>query len=195
MGRGRPTGGRRPGPQPAPPRTGGRSRVAALGRLAAVALLLAATGASEAAGPAAGLKGLQRVAVEVVVEPEHPRISAEDLARRLDEILAQGGPAPRPDPRAPDLLRLTVSVESVSANELRGFYLPFSGTYGLGVVSLAVLRQVMVPGLAQPVPAVVWQADRVTRGGYARSDAEVAGYLEDLAEAFLATYRRAAGGS
>ena len=156
-------------------------------------LLSVSAGTAGAAEPWTALKGLQRVAVEVVVDPEHPRISPEDLAGRLDEILAQGGPAPRPDARAPDLLRLTVSVQPVSGNDLRGFYLPFSGTYGLGLVSLAVVRQVAVPGLAQPVPAVVWQADRVTRAGYARSDTEVAGYLEDLAEAFLTDYRRAAG--
>ena len=161
--------------------------------LAAIEPVLAGAGAV-AAEPWVALKLVRRVAVDVAFDPDHPRVAPEELERRLEEALRQATPAPRVDQQSPDVLRLTVSVRQISANDLRGFYLPFSGAYGIGVVRLALERQVTVPGLAQPMPAVVWQAERVARAGWLQSGQEVMAHLEELAVIFLEDYRRAAAG-
>jgi hypothetical protein len=168
--------------------------------LAGIALLLAAidpvlAGAvAAAAEPWVALKSVRRVAVDVAFDPDHPRVAPGELERRLEEALRQAAPAPRVDQQSPDVLRLTVSVRQISANDLRGFYLPFSGAYGIGVVRLALERQVTVPGLPQSMPAVVWQAERVARAGWLQSGQEVIAHLDELAGIFLEDFRRAAGG-
>jgi hypothetical protein len=153
------------------------------------ALLLAA--ATET--PAAGLGALPRLALEVSVSPEHPGVAADELAGRLDAALRAGRPAPAVDPGSSDTLRLTVSVHRVSATELRGFYLPFSGFYGLGFVRLAVERAVTVPGVAGPVRAVVWQAERPVRMPWHRSGAGIPPLADALVAEFLEDYRRTTG--
>ena len=166
------------------------TRVLLLPPLIAV-LLLAAPAAAQA--PAAGLGALPRVALEAVVSPDHPGVAAEDLARRLETALRAGGPAPAVAPGSAGVLRLTVSVSRVSATELRGFYLPFSGWYGLGSVRLAVERTVTVQGVAGPVRAVVWQAERPVQTSWQRSGAAIVTLVEALAAGFLEDYRRAVG--
>jgi hypothetical protein len=151
------------------------------------ALLLAA--ATET--PAAGLGALPRLALEVSVSPEVPGVAAGELAGRVDAALRAGRPAPAVDPASPDTLRLTVSVDRVNATELRGFYLPFSGDYGLGFVRLAVERAVTVPGVAGPVRAVVWQAERPVRMPWHRSGTAIAPLADALIAEFLEAYRRA----
>jgi hypothetical protein len=81
----------------------------------------------------------------------------------------------------------------VSATELRGFYLPFSGWYGLGSVRLAVERAVTVPGVAGPVRAVVWQAERPVQTSWQRSGAAIVTLVDALAVGFLEDYRRTVG--
>jgi hypothetical protein len=161
--------------------------------LAALVVHLAAAAAA-AAEPWAALKPVRRVAVDVAFDPDHPRVAPEELERRLEETLQRATPAPRVDPQSTDVLRLTVSVRQVSANDLRGFYLPFSGSYGIGVVRLALERPVTMPGLPQPMPAVVWQAERVARAGWLQSAQEVMAHLEELVDIFLEDYARALGG-
>lgn len=148
-------------------------------------------GPTAQAQPGQGLQGLRRVAVEVALEPDHPAVLPEELERRLEEALRQSQPAPRVDPDSTDLLRLIVSVRNITSSELRGFYLPLSGSYGIGTVRLAVIRGVTIPGVAAPVPAVVWQAERHARAPWRGSAAEIAGFVDELVGAFLDDYRQA----
>jgi len=156
--------------------------------LLAVLLLAPATPAS-----VAGLGALHRLALEVVVTPDHPGVAAPELAGRLDAVLRAGPPALAVDPGSSDTLRLTVSIHQVSATELRGFYLPFSGRYGLGFVRLAVERAVAVPGVVAPVRAIVWQAERPVRVPWHRAAAAVAPLADALIAEFLEECRRASG--
>ncbi len=159
--------------------------------LASVLAGMLATTPTAPAPATAGLRGLGRVAIELTLAPDHPGVIPEELERRLDATLRGSHPAPTVDPRSPDVLRLTVTVRRVSTTELRGYYLPFSGSYGLGSVRLAVVRPVAVPGVAGPVGAVVWQAERLARAPWPRSGAEITGLLDELVAAFLADYRHA----
>ncbi len=113
------------------------------------------------------------------------------MRRRAEAALRERPPAPALDSASPDRLRLTVAVRPYGASELRGFWLPFSGTYGIGPVRLAVERLVAVPGLPLPVPAVVWQAERQAKGPWRKAATEIVTLLDDLVAAFLADYRRA----
>jgi hypothetical protein len=69
----------------------------------------------------------------------------------------------------------------VSATTRRGFWLPFSGIYGIGSVRLAVERMVTVPDIERAVPAVVWQATRAVAGPWRKTDQEIARSLDDMA--------------
>jgi hypothetical protein len=176
-----------------------RARPGALVAGAALALACVALGRALPALAAdetlRGLAGLRRVAIDIAFSPAHPGVPVEDLQHRLDEILRSAAPAaPAIDARAPDKLRLTVAVKQYSTSELRGFYLPFSGTYGIGTVRLAVERPVLLQGMtAPPVRAVVWQAERPARAAWRASAVEILSLLEDLAEVFLDDYRQAMG--
>src|SRR4030095_1557804 len=103
----------------------------------APALPLAA--ADAAAWP--GLRGLKRVGIEVIFTPDHPQLAPEVIEKRLEDALLAGPNAPALDPGSTDRLRLVVAVREVSGNELRGFYLPMSGTYGIGTGRPAVGAQ------------------------------------------------------
>jgi len=143
---------------------------------------------------ARGLQGLRRVSVDIAFSPAHPGVPVEAVQARLEEILRAGQPAaPITDARSTDRLRLAISVRNYTSSELRGFYLPFSGSYGIGAVRLALERSVTIPGVAGPVRGVVWQAERQAKGPWRTSATEILGLVEDLAEAFLDDYRRADG--
>jgi hypothetical protein len=75
----------------------------------------------------------------------------------------------------------------MSATTLRGFWLPFSGVYGIGRVRLAVERMVTVPGIERPVPAVLWEANRAVAGPWGKADQEIARSLDEMAAELLAT--------
>ena len=150
----------------------------------AVALVPAGAGPAEAQSRA-GLQGLRRVAIEVTMAPDHPRLDPGALEQRLEELLVTSPAAPKLDLQSPDRLRLAVSVRAYTGSELRGFYLPFSGTYGIGSVRLSVERLVTIPGLASPLPAVVWQTERHAGGPWHRSAAEIMGLVDELVAAFL----------
>ena len=180
-------------------RDGGRARVGTRRRLAATAcvaavlwLPVAGSGAEAAEESVRGLQGLRRVAVEIAFSPAHPGVPADEAQSRIEETLRGSLPtAPILDARSPDRLRLTIAVREVSSTELRGFYLPFSGSYGIGLVRLAAERMVTAPGMAAPVRAVVWQVERHTRATWRASADEILGIAEDLAEMFVEDYRRA----
>ncbi len=115
---------------------------------ALVAALLAVAGEASAQG----LTGLRRVSLAVDLQHPIDTLSVEDLLGRLEEGLRQTEPAMSASESATDRLRLTVSVRPVSATILRGYWLPFSGTYGVGPVTLEVERRVTLPGAAPALP-------------------------------------------
>ena len=142
----------------------------------------------------AGLRGLKRVGIEVVFTPDHPQLAPEVVEKRLEDTLLASPNAPAPDAKSPDRLRLVVAVREVSGNELRGFYLPMSGTYGIGSVRLTVERQVVVVGergsaAGAPIPALVWQVERQARAPWRRSGAEIMGLVDDLVATFVEDLR------
>lgn len=131
------------------------------------------------------LDAVTRIAVSV--EMEHPLqgTAPEALEGRLAGFVASLTPAVTLDAASPDRLRLTVTVRPHSSSALRGYYLPFSGTYAIGTVRLGVERTVHFPGSApRTVPAIVWQRERAVATRWeaagAEVDSAVAELLEDL---------------
>jgi hypothetical protein len=157
------------------------------------ALLLSLSPAAGAAERWEGLRALPRLALEVTASPAHPDISAEDLRQRVTDALRRAQPAPAIDPASADRLHLRVAVRAYSSAELRGFYLPFSGRYGIGPVRLAVERPAVIPGLSGPVLATTWDAERQARAPWHRSAEEILDLADEVIASFLADYRRAAG--
>jgi len=175
-------------------RAGACARLAGIAAMAVAALfpVLAGTSAEAAEESVRGLQGLRRVAIEIAFSPAHPGVPVDDAQARIEGVLRGSLPsAPIVDGRSPDRLRLIISVRQVSSSELRGFYLPFSGSYGIGLVRLAAERMVTAPGVSAPVRAAVWQAERHTRAPWRTSGEEILGLAEDLAELFVEDYRRA----
>jgi hypothetical protein len=138
-----------------------------------------------------GLRGVREVALETALLDAPGRLTDEALRGRVQGMMAQRRPGPWPRPGAADRLRVSVGVRRVGASELRGFWLPFSGAYGVGAVRLALERRVTLAGLASPVPGVVWQLERQVAGPWAQAEARVVEALEALVMAFLADCRRA----
>ena len=147
---------------------------------AAVLLLIFAV-----AGPAVANEPRAHVAIDI----EHPpsATTVEELRSRLVAALCGGDPAGTIRSGVGNRIRLTVSVRPVSATTLRGFWLPFSGVYGVGTLRLAVERMVTVPGVERAVPAVVWQAERAVTGPWRKADQEIARSLDEMAAELRAT--------
>jgi hypothetical protein len=138
------------------------------------------------AGPAIADERRSNVTIEVEHPP--PATTIEGLRSRLVAALCgtdppgtigSGGVGTR--------IRLTVSVRPVSATTLRGFWLPFSGIYGVGSLRLAVERMVTVPDVERAVPAVVWQTKRAVAGPWRKADQEIARSLDDMTAELRAT--------
>jgi hypothetical protein len=156
-----------------------------------VALLLAVMSASPAtAEPARGLAGLTTLGVDVDLDSSQDSLSSEQLARRIGARLRAAAPALTLDPASPARLRLTVVVRPYSATTLRGFWLPFSGTYGIGTVRLSVERTAMVTGMSTPILASVWNAERQAAGPWRESPAEILRLLDEALSDFLDAYNR-----
>lgn len=154
-----------------------------LGPLLGLLLGLVASGSAPvdaAAWP--GLRGIKRVAIEVIFAPDHPQLAPEVVEKRIEDALLANPAAPRPDPRSTDRLRLVVSVRQVTSNDLRGYYLPLSGYYAVGTVRLLVERQMTMPSAppASAIPAIVWQVDRPALGPWRRSREEIMALIDDL---------------
>ena len=168
-----------------------------LGPLVPLALLLALLLSVVAAGTARvdaawpGLRGIKRVAIEVVFAPDHPQLAPEVVEKRIEDALLANPAAPKPDPRSTDRLRLVVAVRQVTSSDLRGYYLPWSGYYGVGTVRLAVERQMVVPGSppAAAIPAIVWQVDRQALGPWRRSRDEIMALIDDLVATLIEDMR------
>lgn len=155
-------------------------RSVSLGLALILAVALAGAPRVDAAWP--GLRGVKRVAVEVLFAPDHPQLAPEVVEKRIEDALLAGPTAPKPDPRSADRLRLVVSVRRVTSNDLRGYYLPMSGYYSVGTVRLVVERQMVVPGSppASAVPAIVWQMERHALGPWRRSQEQIMALIDDL---------------
>lgn len=149
------------------------------------ALLAAVTEAS-----AQGLMGLRRVSLAVDLQNPMDTVTVEDLLARLEDGLRQAGPAMSVHESATDRLRLVVAVRPVSATTLRGFWLPFSGTYGIGPVMLELERLVSLPGAPRPFPAIVWQAERTASGPWRAAGAEIMRLTDELIAEWLDARRQ-----
>jgi hypothetical protein len=130
------------------------------------------------------LDDVARIAVSV--EMEHPveGTAVDALERRLSAFLVDLAPVLTLDAASPDHLRLTVAVRPHSSSALRGYYLPFSGTYAIGTVRLSLERAVQLPGrVPRTVPAIVWQRERAVATRWAAAGAAVDGAVAELLEA------------
>ena len=157
----------------------GRSAIRRALAVVAVLVVGAALGTSAAAS-AQGLAGLRRVSLAIDLQYPIDTLSVEDLLGKLEEGLRQTEPAMSVNESAADRLRLTIAVRPLSATALRGYWLPFSGTYGIGPVILELERMVTVPGSTAPFPAIVWQAERIASGPWRTAPVEVMRLLDEL---------------
>lgn len=176
-------------PRPGPGASGMARRPGRLVAALGVALVLA-TPPGGSAGAEPRLAGLTRADVRLDVSAPLTPLAA-DLARQLEERLAGATPPLELEPASPDRIRLVVGVVPVRATRLRGFWLPFSGTYGLGAVRLAVERPALAAGWSEPQPVVVWQAERQAAGPWSRTAGEVTGLVDELITELLEQRSRA----
>jgi hypothetical protein len=145
---------------------------------------------------APGLRDLRRVTVDVSL-PGDLAGAGPDIAERVDRTLRAPPPVLARDGTSADTLRVVATVRAESATRLRGFWLPFSGTYAVGSVRLEVERPMRLPGATAagaPVPAIVWRRDRVVASPWPRAAAEIGAAVEELTRALLQECRRAGGG-
>ena len=154
---------------------------------------LLVTGVAHAAGPPGGLTGLERVAVRVEGTTDVVATLSAELQQRIADALRQPPRGVQIDPASPDVLRLTVGIRSLSSATLRGFNLPFSGTYGVGPVRLALQRRVVVGGVSD-VLATVWEDERQAAGPWRGVAAQARRLTDELVDAFRAAYRAELGG-
>jgi hypothetical protein len=157
-----------------------------------VAVLLAALAVVSAGTAAAAEVGLTRLrAVTVSVDVAHPleTMTTDDLTAHLGDALRRAEPPITVADSATDRIRLTVAVHPVSATTLRGFWLPFSGTYGVGALHLGVERIVTLPGQPRAFPAVVWQAHRAVGGPWRGTEREIARLIDEMVAELVAARR------
>lgn len=156
---------------------------------ALLAVLFVMASAPVGSDERASLTQLHRVSLSVELAHPLPSMTAEGLTAHLVSTLRGAGPSLTIRDSLPDRIRLIVSVRPISATTLRGFWLPFSGTYGIGAVRLGVERMVTLPGVPGAVPAVVWQAERTVGSRWAVIDGEIRRLVDELT-AELAKRRR-----
>jgi hypothetical protein len=156
--------------------------------LAAVAFVVAASGVV-GADERAGLTGLRHVSVSVDLGHRIDRTTAEDLAEHLVGALRKAEPPLAIQDGLSERVRLTVSVRPVSATTLRGFWLPFSGTYGIGELRLGVERNVTLSGVPGTFPALVWQTTRTVGTAWHESDREIVRLLDEMVAELLEARR------
>lgn len=160
--------------------------------LALITLLVVTATRAPAQDATSGLKNLLRVALEIVLPPDLVDLE-DDLEQQVERVLREQPPAPVLDPDSPPKLRLVVTVRPVGATALRGFWLPFSGTYAVGTVRLEIVRVVTLPGPppSTSVPAIIWHAERHIAQPWRQVETAVSGAVEELLAVFLEDYRRA----
>jgi hypothetical protein len=123
---------------------------------------------------------LRQVRLGVEVTHPLPAMTTEDLATHLVLALQAADPAITVQEHAVDRIQLAVSVHPMNATTLRGFWLPFSGTYGIGTLRLTVERRVTVSGVSRPVPATLWQAERPVGGPWKTTDTQIVRLLHEM---------------
>src|SRR5688572_17984454 len=107
------------------------------------------------------LDGLTRLTVAIEVKQPVGGVSADDLRQRVLTSLAVREPDLMVAETSADRLQLTIAVSSYSSSELRGFPLPFSGTYAVGTLRLTLHRAVQIVGHPPGVvSASVWERER-----------------------------------
>ena len=161
-----------------------------VGALALLLVLVAGLVRPAAAEPARALVGLGTIGVDVELDRSQESLSVERLARRIHARLSEGAPALTLAPAGQDRLRLTVAVRPYGATTLRGFWLPFSGTYGIGPVRLSLERLATVVGVPEPVRASVWHAERQAAGPWRDSPGEILKLVDETLAEFLDAYRQ-----
>jgi hypothetical protein len=131
------------------------------------------------------LDGVTRVSVRIDISQPIVGVSADELERQVVALVAKLQPSLSLDESSADRFKLTIAVRSHSSSELRGFPLPFSGSYAIGTVRLSLHRDVeLVGGPRRVVSASVWERERqiATRASYARGavNRAVEELLDDL---------------
>ena len=139
------------------------------------------------------LAALLLAALSLSVEIVHPlpTLTAADLSAHLASALRRAEPPLTIDQGLSDRLRVSVVVRPMSATTLRGFWLPFSGTYGIGVVRLGVERTVTLSGTAQAFPAPVWQTERIVGVAWRETDREIVRLVDEMVAEFVEARRTA----
>jgi hypothetical protein len=168
---------------------------ARVGSLVLLALLVVTPTGAWGQDSARGLRGLARVVLDVSLAPDVVDLR-DETEQWIEQALREQPTAPALSREGADKLRLVVTVQAKNASELRGFWLPFSGIYAIGYVRLEVERAVAPPGpapAAGPVPAIVWQADRLISAPWRQAEAAIRDAVEKLMAVFLEDYRRARG--
>ena len=147
--------------------------------LLAAALVVMVAGAVTA-DERASLIQLRQVSLSVEIAYPLPAMTVEDLTAHLVTALRATEPSLVTREGLSDRIRVIVSVRPMSATTLRGFWLPFSGTYGIGAVRLAVERLVNLPGASRPFPAVVWHTERIVGSSWQVTDREIARLMDEM---------------
>jgi hypothetical protein len=157
-----------------------------------VAILVLAVSVTSATAQVPGLARLRQV--DIGVDVEHPLdfMTPEDLSVRLQDLLGRAEASLLVSERSTDRLRLTVAVRPTSSATLRGFWLPFSGTYAVGAIRLGVERIVTMPGPPpRSFPAIVWQTERIVGVPWHATEREIARLLDEMVAELLEARRQA----
>jgi hypothetical protein len=166
-----------------------RNVAAALAALLVALVMMAASPTS--ADERGSLAALRQVSLSVEVAHPLRTTRAGDLTVHLARVLRTANPPLTVHDGLADRIRLTISVRPMSATELRGFWLPFSGIYGIGTVRLGVERSVDVPGEPHPLPVVVWRTERIVGSAWQVTDRQVLRLVDEMvAELLEARHRR-----
>ena len=128
-----------------------------------------------------------------IARSQIPGLSADELTRHVEAMLADAASRPLIDVANSNRLRLRVSVRPISAATLRGFYLPFSGTYGIESVRLSVARAAAVAGVTRSIPAVVWEEERLVAAPWRQTPPAVMRAVNEIVSVFLTSYQAAGG--
>jgi hypothetical protein len=152
----------------------------ARGRRAGLLAVLVAASLATAEEPRSPPPPLRQVTLGVEITHPLPAMTAGDLTTHLGRALQAADPAITLHEHAVDRVRLAVSVQPTTATTLRGFWLPFSGTYGIGTLRLTVERMVTVPGVPRPVPAILWQAERPVGGPWSTTERQIVRLLHEM---------------
>jgi hypothetical protein len=166
-----------------------RTAAKACGLVLLGALVVMVAGAATA-DERASLIQLRQVSLGVEIEHPLPTMTVDDLTAHVVTSLREAEPLLVTREGLTDRIRVIVSVRPMSATTLRGFWLPFSGTYGIGAVRLAVERLVNLPGAPRPFPALVWETERVVGSSWQATDREIARLVDEMVREMVATRRQ-----